>query len=132
MTEDKKAQRWRRPRVRRAAFTRRLLAKDGEAGMGMPVAERAGKQALLVFSGEGEDGWCIRETTAAELISILYVPCADVGWVTVDPSPETTPETIHSDGVSRERLVSLVLNSPCSYPPQAGARRHTRGLVGPA
>ena len=58
-----------------------------------------GEQALPVFSGEGEaemfvwlggafeDGWRVRETSAGELVSILYGPCAGVGSVALDPSP---------------------------------------------
>ena len=109
----------------------------------MLVAECAGGLALPVFSGEGEaemflwlggafeDGWRIRETTAGELVSILYGPCADVGWVALDSSPQMTPDTIRADGVSRERFVGWVLNDPGFFP-QADAPRHVRSLVGPA
>ena len=125
-------------------MTWRLLVKDGEPGAGILVAECAGKQTLPVFSGEGEaemfvwlggafeDGWRIRETTAGELVSILYGPCADVRWVTLDPSPEMTPETTRSESVSRERFVNWILNRPCSFSAPVGARRHALGLVGPA
>lgn len=128
----------RRSRKHGPASTLRLLAKDGQQEV--LVTGYAGGQALPVFSGEGEaemfvwlggafeDGWRIREVTAGELVSILYGPCADVVWVTLDPSPHMTPETIRLDGVSRERFVSWLLDGPRSYSPRTGAQ----GLVGPA
>jgi hypothetical protein len=144
MTEHGKALQGRRPPARGPASTWRLLAKYGVPGAGVLVAECAGTQALPVFSGEGEaemffwlggafeDGWQIRETTDGELVSILYGPCAGVGWVMLDPSPQMTPEMTRSESVSRERFVSWILNRPCSFSAPAVARRHARSLVGPA
>ena len=121
-----------------------LLAKDGDPRAGVFFAEHAGERALPVFSGEGEaemflwlgglfeDGWRIKETTAGELISILYGPCAGVGWVTLDPSPEMLAQAVRAESVSRERFVQWVSNSPRSAYPQAHTRRHARGPVGPA
>ena len=99
----------------------------------------SGEQALPVFSGEGEaemfvwlegafeDGWRVRETSAGELVSILYGPCAGVGRVALDPSPGMTPETIRLVSMCRERFVSWIVDSPGSYSPSAD--NHARGLV---
>ena len=57
-----------------------------------------GEEALPVFSFEDEarmflefgaleGGWRVRVTAAGELVSILFGPCAGVGWVALDPLP---------------------------------------------
>ena len=100
----------------------------------------SGEQALPVFSGEGEaemflwlggafeDDWRVRETSAGELVSILYGPCAGVGRVALDPSPEMPPETIRLVSLSRERFASWIVDG--RFPPVARTRHHARGLVG--
>ncbi len=58
-------------------------------------------KALVVFSFEeeaemfldlqlaaSEDGWRVRQTSAGELVSILYGPCSDTKKVVLDPVPE--------------------------------------------
>ena len=91
MTEDKKAQPDWWPPGRRPASKWWLLATNESLGVRVLVADCGGEQALPVFSGEGEaemfvwlgdafeDGWRVRETSAGELVSILYGPCAGVG-----------------------------------------------------
>jgi hypothetical protein len=141
MSEDNKAQPDRWPPVSRLASKWWLLAKDGNIGAGVLVADCGCEQALPTFSGEGEaemfvwlagafeDGWRVRETSAGELVSILYGPCAGVGRVALDPSPGMATETIRLGSVSRERFVNWIVDSPCSFSPVARARHHARGLV---
>ena len=82
-----------------------------------------GEEALPVFSHEEEaelflrlwevgfDGWQVRESTAGELISVLYGPCASVERVALDPLPEMLVErTVGLVSLSRERFVDLVLS----------------------
>jgi hypothetical protein len=82
-----------------------------------------GEKALPVFSHEEEaemflrlwevgfDGWQVRESTAGELISVLYGPCAGVERVVLDPLPEMIVErTVGLVSLSRERFVDLVLS----------------------
>jgi hypothetical protein len=140
MTEDKKWQPDRWPTVRRPASKWWLLAKEASLGAGVLLADCGGEQALPIFSGEGEaemfvwlagafeDGWRVRETSAGELVSILYGTCAGVGRVALDPSPHMAAETIRLVSVSRERFVSWIVDSPCSYSP--GARHDARDLAG--
>jgi hypothetical protein len=62
----------------------------------------SGREALPVFSFEdearmflelGTSGcWQVRETTAGELTSILFGPCAGVGRVVLDPLPGSFAE----------------------------------------
>jgi len=83
----------------------------------------AGEEALPVFSHEEEaemflrlrrvgfEGWQARESTAGELISVLYGPCAGVKCVVLDPLPEMLAEwTVRLVSLSRERFVDLVLS----------------------
>ncbi len=82
-----------------------------------------GDKALPVFSHEKEaemflrlwevgfDGWQARESTAGELVSVLYGPCAGVERVVLDPLPEMIVErTVGLVSLSRERFVDLVLS----------------------
>jgi hypothetical protein len=76
------------------------LIVKGEAGP-MDVLRNtlaSGEEALPVFSLEDEArrflefgaldaGWRVRVTAAGELVSVLFGPCADVGWVALDPLP---------------------------------------------
>jgi hypothetical protein len=102
----------------------------------------SGEQALPVFSGEGEaemfvwlegafeDGWRVRETSAGELVSILYGPCAGVERAALDPSPEMVGiDAVSLVSVTRERFLNWILDSPCSI--SLGAHDHTRRLVRP-
>jgi len=102
----------------------------------------SGEQALPVFSGDGEaemfvwlegafeDGWRVRETSSGELVSILYGPCAGVGRVALDPSPEMVGiNAISLVSLTRERFLSWILDSPCSI--SLGAHHHTQRLVRP-
>ncbi|CAA9451938.1 MAG: hypothetical protein AVDCRST_MAG58-2129 [uncultured Rubrobacteraceae bacterium] len=141
MTEDNNAQPDRWPPGRRPASKWWLVAKEGNLGAGVLLADCGGEQALPIFSGEGEaemfvwlkgafeDGWRVRETSAGELVSILYGPCVGVGRVALDPSPEMVAETIRLVSVSRERFVSWIVDSPCSFSPLARARHHARVLI---
>ncbi len=138
MTEDKKARPERWPSGRGPAPRWWLLAKDGDFGAGELVVDRDGERALPVFSGEGEaemfvwlrgafeDGWRVRETSAGELVSILYGPCAAVERVALDPSPGMATETVSLISVSRKRFVSWIVDGPscCSAP--ASVRHHAR------
>jgi hypothetical protein len=75
------------------------LIVKGEAGL-LDVLRTnlaTGEEALPVFSFEDEagmflelgalDGWRVRITTAGELISVLFGPCAGVRRVVLDPLP---------------------------------------------
>jgi hypothetical protein len=100
-----------------------LLGRSENGGLEVLATDLAGgEEALLVFSHEEEaemflrlgqaglDGWQARESTAGELISVLYGLCAGVERVALDPLPEMLVErTIGLVSLSRERFVDLVL-----------------------
>ena len=104
-----------------------LVVRYEERQMEVLIVACSGEQALPVFSGEGEaemfvwlegafeDGWRVRETSAGELVSILYGPCAGVGRVALDPSPEMVGiNAVSLVSVTRERFLGWILDSPCS------------------
>ena len=119
-----------------------LVVRQENRQMKVLMVGCSGEQALPVFSGEGEaemfvwlegafeDGWRVRETSAGELVSILYGPCAGVGRVALDPSPEMVGiNAISLVSLTRERFLSWILDIPCSS--SLGAHHHTRRLVRP-
>ena len=99
------------------------------------------EQAMPVFSGEGEaemfvwlggaleEGWQVRQISSGELVSILYGPCAGVGRVALDPSPEMVAETIRLVSVSRETFVNWIVDSVCPVSLGVSTRHHARRLV---
>ena len=124
MTEGKKARPDRWPPARRPASRWWLLVKDGGSGVKVLVVDHGDERTLPVFSGEGEaemfvwlggafeDGWRVRESSAGELISILYGPCAGVGSVALDPSPGMGAEMLGLISVSREEVVGRIVGAP--------------------
>ena len=131
-----------RPRGRHPRWTWWLLVKSGRCRMEVLTLNGAGECTLPAFSGKGEaemflllgketfeQRWHVRETSAGELVSILYGPCTGVGSVALDPSPEMAAETIRQVSVRRERFVSWIVDSPCSFSSGASSRHHARGLV---
>jgi hypothetical protein len=97
----------------------------------LPVFSDEGEAEMFVWlEGAFEDGWRVRETSAGELVSILYGPCRGVERVALDPSPEMVGmNTVSLVSVARERFLSWILDSPCSV--SLGAHDHTRRFVKP-
>jgi hypothetical protein len=114
-----------------------MLLKDDDLGVGVLLADCDGEQAIPIVSGEGEaemfvciggtfeNEWRVWEISSGELASILYGPCAGVGRVALDPSPEMTAEKPFLVSVSRERFVNWIVDSPCFDSPE-----HVTTLVG--
>ena len=102
--------------------TRWMVARAGEGRL-EPLCVRTGLSKVLpVFSFEEEaqmflhlggyaaSGWRARESSAGELISVLFGPCLDVEGVALDPLPEMLEEgTIGLVEVGRRRFVGQLL-----------------------
>ena len=115
-----------------------LIARNDNGRLEILTTGRAsGEEAMPVFSHEEEaemflrvgqvafESWHVRESTSGELISLLYGPCAGVGRIALDPSPEMVGlVAVSLVSVTRERFLSWILDSPCSI--SLGAHHHTR------
>jgi hypothetical protein len=109
-----------------------LVVRHENRQLKVLIVSCSGEQALPVFSGEGEaemfvwfggsfeEYWQVRDTSAGELVSILYGPCAGVGRVALDPLPGMVTETIRLVSVSRERFVNWIVDSSGSISLGAG------------
>jgi hypothetical protein len=79
------------------------------------------QETLPVFSSEKEaeiflrfggvtGGWRARESSAGELVSVLYGPCAGIRKVALDPSPEMVNEgTVGLVSLLRESFLGLIM-----------------------
>jgi hypothetical protein len=100
----------------------------------------SGEEALTVFGFEeearmfldlGTSGrWRVRDTTAAELTSVLVGPCAGVGRVVLDPLPGPFGETVMDlDSVGRRAFMESYLRNGGISSTFTGPKRR-RGDVG--
>ena len=105
--------------ARRSASRFWLVAKDGACPMEILTVDYGDDEALPVFSHEEEaelflclgeigDGWRVRESSAGEIVSLLFGPCAGVGSVTLDPSPLMVSEMMALVRVGRDRFLDLI------------------------
>jgi hypothetical protein len=119
-----------------------LVVRHEDRQMEVLMVGCSSEQALPVFSDESEaemfvwlegafdQDWRARETSSGELVSILFGPCAGVGRVALDPSPEMVCiNAVSLVSVTRERFLSWILGSPSSI--SLGEHHHTRRLVRP-
>jgi hypothetical protein len=105
--------------ARRSASRFWLVATYGTCPMEVLTVECGDDEAMPVFSheeeaelflglGEDGEGLRVRESSAGEIVSLLFGPCAGVGSVALDPSPLMTPEMIGLVKVDRERFLDLL------------------------
>lgn len=110
-----------RPPRRVPARTYWLIAKSENGQIGMLTLHRGVEKMLPVFSHEEEaeiflglggvadDDWQVTESSAGELVSVLYGPCADVNKVALDPLPEMLFEsTMGLVSLSQERFIEYI------------------------
>lgn len=108
----------------RSSLTRRplcLIVEHHNGGMEVLTINPGGGETLPVFSfkeeaelflqfGVSGTGWWVRETTAGELISILYGPCAGVEKVALDPPPGLLGEAaVGLVSLSRKDFVRILV-----------------------
>ena len=100
--------------------------------------DHVGEEMLPVFSHEEEAemflrlggmgyGWRIGKSSARELVSVLYGPCAGVREVALDPLPEMVAEgSLELVSLLRERFIRRIMRpeeNPSSYACQIGGSR---------
>lgn len=84
---------------------------DGR-GEALPVSRFEEEAGIFLWPRGLEGGWEVRETTAGELVSVLYGPCADVGRVMLDPLPGIwTGESVELESVARKAFVKTVMGA---------------------
>jgi hypothetical protein len=72
--------------------------------------EEAKAFLCLLGDGEKEEGWRREQTTAAELVSVLLGPCADVKGVALDSLPlELSREILPLVSMSRDLFLQYLL-----------------------
>jgi hypothetical protein len=87
-----------------------LSLTDGEKVLPVFSSEEEAEMFLSRLGQVGFDGWQARQSTAGELISVLYGPRADVKGVALDPSPEMLVErTVGLVSLSREHFADLLV-----------------------
>ncbi|MDQ3864213.1 MAG: hypothetical protein M3317_12100, partial [Actinomycetota bacterium] len=82
-----------------------LVARDGDRPVEVFTMDCGDDESLPIFSqeeaagifldlGGAGDGWRTRESSAGEIVSLLFGLCSRVGSVALDPSPLMTPEML--------------------------------------
>lgn len=56
-------------------------------GKTLPVFSHREEAEMFLWFGRPGAAWRVRETSAGEIVSLLYGPCAGVGEVALDPLP---------------------------------------------
>lgn len=91
-------------------------------------------EALAVFSFEeearmylrlrtGGPGWRVRQTSAGELVSVLYGPCADAKRVVLDPVSESSGEALAGLlSMDRDGFLQTLLSEVPSFTQRAWPR----------
>jgi hypothetical protein len=119
MIEEDESRQAHHPLARRPASRFWLVAKDGACPMEILTVDYGDDEALPVFSHEEEaelflclgeigDGWRVRESSAGEVVSLLFGPCVGVDSVALDPSPLMAPEMMGLVRVGRDRFLDLI------------------------
>ncbi len=103
-----------------------LIAHDEARGMEiLTIGLPAGGKALPVFSFEDEAGmflglgdlegdWRVRVTTAGEIVSVLFGPCAGIEQVALDPLPGSCGALNKLLSVEREAFMEFIEPTPRS------------------
>ncbi|CAA9467666.1 MAG: hypothetical protein AVDCRST_MAG28-4264 [uncultured Rubrobacteraceae bacterium] len=85
------------------------LCCNGE-GEVVPIFSFEEEAEIFLGPRGAADGWQVRESSAGELVSVLYGPCARVKEVALDPLPEmVTERSVGLVSLLRERFVDLVI-----------------------
>ena len=84
------------------------LTVDGGDDEALPVFSHEEEAELFLCLGGIGGGWRARESSAGEVVSLLFGPCAGVASVALDPSPLMAPEMIDLVRMSRDRFVNLI------------------------
>lgn len=86
------------------------LATGGEA---LPVFSFEEEARMFLEHGGLDGDWRVRLTTAGELISVLFGPCAGIGRVLLDPLPGSSYGAFNKlVSVEREAFIEFIEGRP--------------------
>jgi hypothetical protein len=87
-----------------------VLTLDG--GDTLPVFSGEGEAELFLWLREAREfGWEVHESSAEELVSVLFGSCSRAGLVALDPSTEILDNRIaESPGLSREDFLEWIVS----------------------
>lgn len=90
-----------------------VLTEDPDGrGEGLPVFRFQEEAEMFLWLRGLGGGWEVRETTAGELVSLLYGPCAHVGRVILDPQPRIgAGGNVEPESVNRKKFVKTVVGA---------------------
>jgi hypothetical protein len=84
-------------------------AQNEDGGETLPVFGYDEEAEMFLWLEVSSHGWRTRESSAGELISVLYGPCKGVEKVVLDPLPQLLAEkTVGLVSMERERFVDFI------------------------
>lgn len=114
-----------------------VVARQGDRGLELVRVPSGGRDRVLpvftagwaargyLFAEASGGGWHVRACSPGELVSLLFGPCADVGWVALDPRPGHRSGPLAANAMPRDNFVDYLL---CSRSPSS-LRRSDFGTV---
>jgi hypothetical protein len=106
---------------------REVLTLDHDGEEMLPVFSHEEEAEMFLRLGGMGYGWRVGKSSAHELVSVLYGPCAGVREVALDPLPEMVAEgSLELVSLLRERFIWRIVRpeeDPSSYACQIGASR---------
>jgi hypothetical protein len=121
----------------RPARLHQVVARQGDRGLELLRVPSRGRDRVLpvftagwaargyLFAEAPGRGWHVRACSPGELLSLLFGPCADVGWVALDPRPGHRSGALAANAMPRDNFVDYLL---CSRNPSS-LRRIDFGTV---
>jgi hypothetical protein len=110
-----------------------LIAGHGSKGLELPdIRSDSGEEVLPVFTSEEtaweflrasslEGGWCVREFSRGELVSVLFAFHTRIDGVLLDPHPGAFSGDVAVSVMGRDAFVSSLLETR-RHQPAVGAR----------
>jgi hypothetical protein len=85
-----------------------MFTMDCGGAASLPVFSHEEEAEMFLDLGGAGNGWRTRESSAGEIVSLLFGLCSRAGSVALDPSPLMTPEMLDLIKVDRGRFVDLI------------------------
>ncbi len=107
------------------------MAHDEDGGETLPVFGYEEEADMFLWLEVSSHGWRTRESSAGELISVLYGPCKGVEKVVLDPLPQLLAEkTVGLVSMERERFVDCIMTGEKQLDPAIRVDHGSQGGAG--